>query len=277
MKSTSIKAILRKKVGATDARKLRRENNIPCVLYGGKEVVHFYAPALSLKKIIYTPEIYSVNFNIEGKEYKAIMKDIQFHPVNDKPLHIDFQELVPDKSIILELPVKFNGIAEGTKEGGVLLAKLRTLQVKGFPDKIPENIELDVENLDIGDSIKVREVTIEGIEILNQPTIPIVTIAAPRTEQELEAQLGVEGEEAEEEEVEGEEVEGEEGEGEEGEGEGKEGEGKEGKEGEGKAEGDKKTPDDKAKGDKAEGKKDDKAGEKKGDEKNPKWNPAQKK
>src|SRR5438046_2736343 len=136
MKSISIE-VTKRNAGTKQAVKhLRNEGKIPCVLYGGKDVIHFTAPILSFRDLVYTPNVYTVDLNIEGEVHKAVMKEIQFHTVSDKILHIDFLELAADKAVVMDIPLKFTGSPAGVREGGELRTKLRKLKVKALSESL---------------------------------------------------------------------------------------------------------------------------------------------
>ena len=157
MKSIEIKGSLRTETGKKATRELRKDNGIPCVLYGtqkdenGNQVAtHFTVPTEGLRNLVYTPHIYVVDLNIDGKIVNAIMKDIQFHPVTDKILHVDFYQIDESKPIVMEVPVKLEGLAEGVKAGGKLALQIRKLKVKALYNVIPERLVVDVTPLGLG-------------------------------------------------------------------------------------------------------------------------------
>lgn len=180
MKTIEIKGTKRGEVGTKDAVALRRQNMIPCVIYGGKEPIHFSAPELDFRGLVYSPNLHAVKIDVGGTQYSAIMKDIQFHKVSDRIQHIDFLEIAPGKSITVELPIKTEGTAAGVREGGKLLKKMRTLKAKGAIEKMPEAVTVDVAPLKIGDSIRVKDIKIDGIEFLNIPTATVVGVRITR-------------------------------------------------------------------------------------------------
>ena len=146
---------------------IRKNNGVPCVLYGGKEVIHFTVTVDGLRNLVYTPHIYVVDLIIDGKKYNAIMKDIQFHPVKDNILHVDFYEIDEAKPIVMEVPVQLEGLAEGVKAGGKLSLQMRKLKVKALYDVIPERLVVNVSHLGLGKTVKVGELSYEGLELLN--------------------------------------------------------------------------------------------------------------
>ena len=146
---------------------IRKNNGVPCVLYGGKEVVHFTVTNEGLRNLVYTPHIYVVDLIIDGKKYNAIMKDIQFHPVKDNILHVDFYEIDEAKPIVMEVPVQLEGLAEGVKAGGKLSLQMRKLKVKALYNVIPERLVVNVSHLGLGKTVRVGELSYEGLELRN--------------------------------------------------------------------------------------------------------------
>jgi large subunit ribosomal protein L25 len=196
MKSVSLSGTLRAYVGKKDAKKSRKEGKIPCVIYGGESQIHFTLPELAVDKIIFTPEVFILNITIDGKEYQTILQDIQYHPVTDKVLHVDFLEITKGKDVVVGLPVKFVGVAPGIIKGGKLQVKYRKLRVKGNIDNMPEFIELDVSKLDLGNSIKVRDLNLDNLKVIETLNAVVVQVKMARG-----AQAGDEEEEEEEEET----------------------------------------------------------------------------
>ncbi len=203
MKTLEIIGYKRANLGKSESKKLREEGNVPCVIYGGEEQVHFYAPMILFRPLVYSPEIYFVELNIEGKIYNCILQDIQFHPVSEMILHVDFMELHEDKPIKMQVPVKFFGDSPGIRAGGKLMINTRTLLVKALPKDMPESIDLDISEITLGQTIKVKEVEVDNFEIQNSPQVSIASVSIPRAaklgdEEELEEELE-EGEEGAEE------------------------------------------------------------------------------
>lgn len=159
---------------------IRKNNGVPCVLYGGGENVHFTVTAEGLRNLVYTPHIYVVNLNIDGKEVKAIMKDIQFHPVKDNILHVDFYQIDDKKPIVMMVPVQLEGLAEGVRAGGKLSLQLRKVKVKALYNAIPERLVVNVSNLALGKSIKVGELSYEGLEILTAKDAVVCSVKLTR-------------------------------------------------------------------------------------------------
>ncbi|NJN26323.1 MAG: 50S ribosomal protein L25/general stress protein Ctc [Cyclobacteriaceae bacterium] len=181
MRKVEIIGYKRANLGKTDSKRLRTESQVPCVLYGGKEQVHFSAPMILFRDVVYTPEPAFVKLNIEGEIHNAILQDIQFHPVNEIILHADFLELADDKLIKMDIPIKFTGKAPGVIAGGKLLVKLRKVTIKAVPGNMPESISMDISGLSLGKSLKVSNIEAKDFEILNNPRITIATVEIPRT------------------------------------------------------------------------------------------------
>ena len=180
MKKTEIVGFKRANLGKKSSADLRLEAMVPCVLYGGTEQVHFSAPMILFRDVLYTPDAYEVTLNIEGTIYKAILQEAQFHPVNDIILHCDFLEITDDKIIKIEVPIKLVGTAVGQTKGGKMNLKLRKMKLQGPAKNIPEFVEVPVKDLDLGKSIKVGAISVEGVKILNSPSNPICSVEIPR-------------------------------------------------------------------------------------------------
>ena len=167
MKTFELKGSKRESIGKKATKACRNESLIPCVLYGGEEVVHFTITSESVRKLIYTPEVFIVNLSIAGKEYAAILKDTQFHPVSDALLHADFLQIFEDKPVVLEIPIVLEGLAQGVKDGGKLSMNMRKLKVKGLYKNFPEKLVIDIENLALGKTIQVGNLSFDNLEIMN--------------------------------------------------------------------------------------------------------------
>ena len=198
MKSIEIKGSLRTETGKKATRELRKDNGVPCVLYGtqkdenGNQVAtHFTVPTEGLRNLVYTPHIYVVDLNIDGKIVNAIMKDIQFHPVTDKILHVDFYQIDESKPIVMEVPVKLEGLAEGVKAGGKLALQIRKLKVKALYNVIPERLVVDVTPLGLGKTIKVGELKYEGLELLNAKEAVVCAVKLTRAARGAQAAAGI--------------------------------------------------------------------------------------
>jgi len=187
MKSISIKCTKREVVGKKEAKRLRTEGLVPGVLYGGEEPIHFYAPEKEFKPLIYTPHVYLVDLDVDGTVYQSIIKDSQFHPVEEKLLHVDFLRTSEDKMVKVEIPIKVDGFAKGIRKGGKLKQNLRTLKVKGMVKHLPDFIEINVDDLDLGQSIKVASLQRENLEFLNAKAVPVITIMITRAAKSAKA------------------------------------------------------------------------------------------
>jgi large subunit ribosomal protein L25 len=197
MRTVEIIGYKRANLGKADAKRLRAESNVPCVLYGGKEQIHFYSPMILFRDLVYTPAAAFVKLNIEGDEYSAILQDVQFHPVNEILLHVDFLLLTEDKPIKMDIPVKLTGTSPGVILGGKLILKLRSVKIKALPANMPENITLDVTKLELGKSFKVSVIEAKDFEILNNPRITVASVEIPRALKGVEAVAGDDDDEAE--------------------------------------------------------------------------------
>ncbi|MCX6234882.1 MAG: 50S ribosomal protein L25/general stress protein Ctc [Bacteroidetes bacterium] len=180
MKTISMSGSQRENVGKKDARMHRREGKVPCVLYGGKEQIKFAVEEKAFKKVLFTPEVFQIRLNIDNQEHDAILQDVQYHPVTDVVMHADFLELVPGRPVIVALPFKTKGTSEGVLQGGKLHKKKRKIRVKGLVEHLPDYIELDITPLKIGDSIKVGDIHIEHLEMLDSARDVVVNVKVTR-------------------------------------------------------------------------------------------------
>ncbi len=159
---------------------IRKNNGVPCVLYGGGENIHFTVTNDELRNLVYTPHIYVVDLIIDGKKYNAIMKDIQFHPVKDNILHVDFYQIDESKPIVMEVPVQLEGLAEGVKAGGKLALQMRKLKVRALYTQIPERLVVNVSHLGLGKTVKVGELNYEGLELINAKEAVVCAVKLTR-------------------------------------------------------------------------------------------------
>lgn len=180
MKTILLKGELRKEIGTKDAKNIRNEGKVPCVLYGGGENVHFFVYAADFKNLVYTPNTYKVRLDIDGKNYEAYLKDMQFHSVSEVILHADFQLIFADKPIIIDIPVKITGNSPGVRAGGKLIQKIQRIKVKGVVNNIPEYAEVNISNLEMGQSFKVKNLESSGFEILDAKENAIVSVKMTR-------------------------------------------------------------------------------------------------
>ena len=169
---------------------MRKDNGVPCVLYGGGENIHFTVPAEGLRNLVYTPHIYVVDLIIDGKKVNAILKDIQFHPVKDNILHVDFYQIDEAKPIVMEVPVQLEGLAEGVKAGGKLVLQMRKLKVKALYNTIPEKLIVNVSHLGLGKTVKVGELSYEGLELLNAKEAVVCAVKLTRAARGAAATAG---------------------------------------------------------------------------------------
>jgi len=187
MKSITIEGQLRTESGKKATRLLRSQQLVPGVIYGGAKEINFSAPATAFKDIVYTPDFMLADVKIDGNSYRCILKDLQFNKVSDLLTHVDFLELVDDKKVIATLPLKFVGAAAGVKAGGKLVTKMKSLKVKTFPKYLKGFIEVDINNLELNGNIRVEDVKLENMEVLNSPRIPIASVTMTRQLKQDEA------------------------------------------------------------------------------------------
>ena len=180
MKTVEIIGYQRANLGKTESKRLRGESFVPCVVYGGKEQIHFSAPMILFRDVVYTPEARFVELNIEGEIKKAILQDIQFHPVSEVILHADFLELFEDKPIKMSIPVVTQGIAPGIQTGGRLIMKTPKIMIKSLPKDMPESINVDISKLELGKTIKVGDLAPQEYEVLTNPLVSICSVDVPR-------------------------------------------------------------------------------------------------
>ncbi|MHA4845235.1 50S ribosomal protein L25 [Flavitalea antarctica] len=188
MKTITIEGQLRTGTGKQATRQLRSQELVPGVIYGGEKEINFSAPAKAFKNLVYTPEFQLADLTVEGTTYRCILKDIQFNKVSDELAHVDFMELVEDRPVIATIPIRFTGAAAGVKAGGKLITKIKSLKIKALPKHLTENIEVDLTNLELNGNIRVEDVNLDNVEILNSPRIPIASVVMTRVlKQEAEA------------------------------------------------------------------------------------------
>ena len=204
MKTLAISAKLRKGTGKTDSKALRNQGNVPCVLYGGEKQVCFYAHENDFRNLVHTPDVFIVELDIEGEKYRAVMQDLQFHPVTDKLLHLDFLQIFDDKEVTMTIPVHLEGMAIGIRNGGVLSFRRRKIITRAIPGNLPDYIEINIEDLDIGQSIFIKDLRVDKYSFLAADNAVVVGVRTAREliieeeeEEELEGEEGeiTEGEE----------------------------------------------------------------------------------
>ncbi|MBN8685968.1 MAG: 50S ribosomal protein L25 [Chitinophagales bacterium] len=187
MKSITIEGQLRTGFGKSATRQLRSQDMVPGVIYGGSQEISFYAPTAAFKNFVYTPSFQIAEVVLDGKTYRTILKDLQFDKLDDKLIHIDLLELVEDKKVVADIPVKFVGVSKGVKDGGKLVSKMKSLKVKTYPKYLKEQIEVPIDNLELNGNIRVEDVKEEHYEILNSPRIPIASVVMTRQLKQEEA------------------------------------------------------------------------------------------
>lgn len=180
MTSLQLEGTKRTDTGKAAAKQLRDNDQVLCNLYGGEDNVSFSAPLNAFNALVYSPDFFTVEVTVDGKTYNTIIKEIQFHPVTDRIQHVDFLELVPGKPVIANIPIALKGLAMGVRNGGKLVQKMRTLKVKATPDKLVEKIELNVEKLRLGKSLKVKDIIADGLEVMVSASIPVASVEIPR-------------------------------------------------------------------------------------------------
>jgi large subunit ribosomal protein L25 len=181
MISLEIQGTRRAQFGKKGSKTDRKNGNVPAVLYGGGEVVHFTVTPASVKHLIYTPDFKIADLMIDGTHYRAILKQSQFHPVTDELLHIDFLRLIEKKPVKVEVPLRFKGVSPGVKVGGKLIQQIRKIKIKTTPEFLVDELKADISKLDLGQALRVREVIVpEGVEIINNGATPVALIEIPR-------------------------------------------------------------------------------------------------
>lgn len=187
MKIVTLSGSPRANVGKQNANAVRAKGEVPCVLYGGKEQVHFSADERAFKNILYTPDACYVEIDLNGKKTKAIVQESQYHKVTDKLIHVDFLEIVDGKPVVMNIPVKTHGQSEGVKAGGRLLVNMRKVKVQGPAEKIPALIDLDISPLTIGKSITLGDLKVDGVKFLGAPNTTVVAVTVTRAVEETPA------------------------------------------------------------------------------------------
>lgn len=201
MKSITIKGSERESVGKKASKALRNAGKVPCVVYGGEKPLHFSADELAFRDLVYTPKAHTVVVELEdGNKLNAILQDIQFHPVTDKIIHIDFYQLFKDKELTMNIPVRLQGNSPGVRNGGRLLFRKRKLAIKALPDDLPDFFDIDISTLKIGDNITVESLLNDKFSILHPETTVVVQVKTARAaivleedEEEGDEIEGVEG------------------------------------------------------------------------------------
>ncbi|MGI2299220.1 50S ribosomal protein L25/general stress protein Ctc [Candidatus Cardinium hertigii] len=180
MKVIEILGYKRANLGKAESKKLRTAAQVPGVLYGGTEQVHFHVPMVLLRDLIYTPHAHFVDLNIEGSIYRCILQEMQFHPVSEMMLHVDFLQIFDSKKIKMDIPTAFVGKAIGVAKGGVLAKKQRKLPISAYPKNMPSIVDIDVSHLDLGQIVRVHQIPMANYTILALPNTPVASIEIPR-------------------------------------------------------------------------------------------------
>lgn len=182
MKSIFVSGSPRENVGKKDAKALRLKGLVPCVLYGGDEQIHFCANEKDFKPLLFTPETHTVELEISGKKYNAILQDVQYHAINDRLLHVDFLNVDESKPLVIAIPVTVSGVAPGVREGGKLVIKVRKMKVRALLSQLPDNINVDISKMEIGQSVKVEQLQAQNpnLALLDAPNVAVVSVTATR-------------------------------------------------------------------------------------------------
>ena len=187
MKQIAINGTVRAELGKKATKEIRKSGNVPCVIYGEKKdengnplAIHFSVSEKEINKLIYTPHIYLVDINIDGVDYKAVLKEVQFHPVKDNVLHVDFYEVHAEKPIVMGVPVQAQGLAAGVRAGGRLMMMVRKLNVRAMYDQIPEKLFVEVTALQLGKTIKAGDLHFEGLEMVTPKEVIVCAVKMTR-------------------------------------------------------------------------------------------------
>jgi large subunit ribosomal protein L25 len=193
MKTITIEGHLRTESGKKAARQIRSQENVPAVIYGGATEVNFYASAKAFKPLVYTSEFLIAEVAVDGKKYKCILKDLQFDKVSDLLLHVDLLELVDDKKVVATLPLKLVGSSVGVKAGGKLVSKVKAVKVKALPKDLREFIELDISSLELNANLRIEDIKVPNMEIMNSPRIPVASVVMTRQLKQEESEAAKAG------------------------------------------------------------------------------------
>ncbi|MEY4458912.1 MAG: hypothetical protein RIT38_117 [Bacteroidota bacterium] len=193
MKTITIEGHLRTESGKKAARQIRSQENVPAVIYGGATEVNFYASAKAFKPLVYTSEFLIAEVAVDGKKYRCILKDLQFDKVSDLLLHVDLLELVDDKKVVATLPLKLVGSSVGVKAGGKLVSKVKAVKVKALPKDLREFIELDITKLELNANLRIEDIKVPNMEIMNSPRIPVASVVMTRQLKQEESEAAKAG------------------------------------------------------------------------------------
>jgi large subunit ribosomal protein L25 len=186
MKTIKISAEKRTELGKTSTRELRKAGHVPCVMYGGPEVIHFHAHENDFRHLVYTPKAFIVEVDLDGKKHKAVMQELQFHPVTDKLNHIDFVEVFDDKPVTVEIPIELTGAAIGLKDGGKPRQRRRVLKVRGLVQHLPDTLKIDITDVGIGDVIKIGDLSYDNLEVLDPSRSMVYAVVSSRISKGME-------------------------------------------------------------------------------------------
>lgn len=186
MKTIEISAEKRTELGKKSTRELRKNDHVPCVMYGGTEVLHFHAHENDFRHVVYSPDAFIVEMNLDGKQHKAVMKELQFHPVTDRIQHIDFVEVFEDRPVTVVIPILLTGAAIGLKDGGKSRQRRRSLKVRGLIKDLPDHLEIDITNVAIGDVVKIGDLSFPNLEILDPSRSMVYAIVSSRISKGME-------------------------------------------------------------------------------------------
>lgn len=170
----------RENVGKKDAKALRKEGLVPCVLYGGEKQYHFAIPEKTFAPVIFTPFTHVIELEVEGKKFSTIIQAAQYHPTTESMMHVDFLEVTETKPVVISLPIRITGTSPGVLRGGKLFTKFRKLKVKGLISQLPELVEVNIDNLNVGDVIKIADIKVENVELLDKPKNIVLGVQAAR-------------------------------------------------------------------------------------------------
>ena len=181
METVAVNGTIRTEVGKKATKAVRKQGEVPCVIYGGDKVIHFTSPPSAFKHLIFTPEFKLAEITLDGTVYKCILKDAQYHPVSDEIVHMDFLQLIDGQNIIVNIPVSFKGDSPGVKAGGKLVSKLRTIKIKTTPDQIVNQLFVDISEVTLGNSVRVRDVEVtDKMLVMNPGATPVASVEIPR-------------------------------------------------------------------------------------------------
>ena len=195
METVAVNGTIRTEVGKKATKAARKQGQVPCVIYGGDQVIHFTSAPSAFKHLIFTPEFKLAEITLDGTAYKCILKDAQYHPVTDEIVHLDFLQLIDGQNIIVNIPVTFKGVSPGVKAGGKLVSKLRTIKVKTTPDQIVNQLFVDISEVALGGSVRVRDVEVtDKMLVMNPGATPVASVEVPRALKSAEAGAEAEAE-----------------------------------------------------------------------------------